>query len=168
MNPQFNRETLKENLRAAAIQYVFLGDELGARTRDRTCYVNGQVQYHLLARTELFKQGIERIRLGANSFAVALMCAEKDPLHCHRTILVSRELVEQGYRVQHILADGRLEDHAASIDRLVDQLRIPGEDMFTSKERVVEFAYSKQAGEIAYRDGQGGFAEDEQKLWSQK
>ena len=44
MNPQFNRESLKQALRTANIQYVFLGKELGARSEDRRCYRNGQVQ----------------------------------------------------------------------------------------------------------------------------
>src|SRR5690242_9735719 len=92
MNPQFNRETLKRSLREAGIKYVFLGKELGARSEDRGCYRNGQVQYDLLANTELFKQGIERVKEGAQKYRVVLMCAEKDPLDCHRTILVARKL----------------------------------------------------------------------------
>src|ERR1700733_525129 len=65
MNPQFNREPLKNVLRAANIKYVFLGKELGARSDDPSCYRNGQVQYDLLAQTEVFKQGIERVREGS-------------------------------------------------------------------------------------------------------
>src|SRR5258707_92198 len=88
MNPQFNREPLKATLRAEGIKYVFLGKELGARSDDQSCYRNGQLQYDLLAGTELFRQGIERMKEGARSFRIALMCAEKEPLDCHRTILV--------------------------------------------------------------------------------
>src|ERR1700704_3164996 len=80
MNPQFNRENLKQSLSANGIKYVFLGKELGARSEDHSCYRNGQVQYDLLARTDLFKQGIERILEGTQKYRVALMCAEKEPL----------------------------------------------------------------------------------------
>src|SRR5271169_5124351 len=61
MNPQFNREPLKEALRVAGIKYAFLGKELGARSEDQNCYRNGQVQYDLLAQTDLFKHGIKRV-----------------------------------------------------------------------------------------------------------
>jgi uncharacterized protein (DUF488 family) len=152
MNPQFNRESLKRALRGEGINYVFLGKELGARSEDQTCYRDGQVQYDLLAQTQLFRQGIERVKEGAQTFRIALMCAEKDPLECHRAILVGRELVEEGISVKHILADGRLEDHQHSIDRLVEQLRVPGPDMFRSYQEVVADAYARQGHQIGYRE----------------
>src|SRR5260370_29901262 len=102
MNPQFNRDSLKEALDAADIKYVFLGKELGARSEEKSCYRNGQVQYDLLSKTELFKKGIQRVKAGADSYPIALMCAEREPLECHRTILVSRRLCEDGLRVMHI------------------------------------------------------------------
>ena len=152
MNPQFNREPLKQSLKAAGIKYVFLGKELGARSEDRNCYRNGQVQYDLLAQTELFRQGIERVKDGARMYNVALMCAEKEPLDCHRTILVARELVKRGIDVRHILGDGRIEGHEQAIERLIEKLRIPGSDMFRSNEAAVDDAYSRQGKEIAYRE----------------
>jgi uncharacterized protein (DUF488 family) len=152
MNPQFNRENLKKALKTENIKYVFLGAELGARSDDRGCYRNGQVQYDLLAETDLFKQGIERVKEGARSFRVALMCAEKEPLECHRTILVARKLAEQGVKIRHILADGRIEDHEQTVERLVQRLRLPGSDMFRSRDTVVRDAYAQQASEIAYRE----------------
>jgi uncharacterized protein (DUF488 family) len=152
MNPQFNREPLKTALRANGIKYVFLGKELGARSDDQSCYRHGQVQYDLLARTELFRQGIERLKEGARSFRIALMCAEKEPLDCHRTILVARKLAEHGIKVKHILADGRIEDHEYAIERLVERLRVPGSDMFRSRQEVLADAYARQGDEIAYRE----------------
>jgi uncharacterized protein (DUF488 family) len=152
MNPQFNREPLKKALRAEDIKYVFLGKELGARSEYQDCYRNGQVQYDLLAETELFRQGIERVKEGGRSFRIALMCAEKEPLECHRAILVARKLVEQGIEVKHILADGRIEGHEHAIERLVELLRVPGIDMFRSYQQVVADAYARQGNEIAYRE----------------
>jgi uncharacterized protein (DUF488 family) len=152
MNPQFNREPLKKALRAEDLRYVFLGKELGARSEDQSCYRNGQVQYDLLAETELFRRGMERVKEGARSFRVALMCAEKEPLECHRAILVARQLAEQGIKVKHILADGRVEDHEHSIERLVELLRVPGIDMFRSHQEVVADAYARQRNAIAYRE----------------
>jgi len=43
VNPQFNREPLAEFLANHNIAYVFLGEELGARSRDPACYVDGKV-----------------------------------------------------------------------------------------------------------------------------
>jgi hypothetical protein len=61
MNPQFNKEELKQALLKAAISYVFLGKELGARTEDPSCYDGGRVQYDRLAQTEVFRKGRDRI-----------------------------------------------------------------------------------------------------------
>ena len=152
VNPQFNRETLKEALVKASIKYVFLGEELGARTDDRSCYCNGKVQYDLLAETELFKKGIDRVKNGAHEYRLALMCAEKEPLDCHRTILVSRVLSEDGITIQHILADGRIEEHSQALKRLIGMLRVPSSDMFRSEETVIKDAYAKQGQQIAYQE----------------
>jgi uncharacterized protein (DUF488 family) len=152
VNPQFNRETLKEALRNADIKYVFLGKELGARSEDKSCYRNGQVQYDLLAQTKLFEEGIKRVKDGARDYRIALMCAEKEPLDCHRTILVARKLCDEGLTVKHILYDGQIEEHAHAIGRLVGQLRLPGADMFREEEEVISDAYARQGSQIAYRE----------------
>lgn len=152
INPQFSQEPLKLALRNAGIKYVFLGKELGARSEDKTCYRNGQVQYDLLAQTDLFKRGIERVKEGARKYRIALMCAEKEPLDCHRTILVARRLYEDGLAVKHILGDGRVEDHAETIERLIARQRIAGVDMFRDSVAVVIDAYIRQGNAIAYRE----------------
>jgi uncharacterized protein (DUF488 family) len=152
MNPQFNREALKERLREAEIKYVFLGKELGARSEDRSCYCNGQVQYDLLARTTLFKSGIKRVIDGSRDFRIALMCAEKEPLDCHRTILVARELATSEIAIRHILYDGSVETHQDALGRLVSMLRIPNADMFREPTSVLEDAYNRRARDIAYRE----------------
>jgi len=149
-NPQFNRETLADALKGAGIRYVFLGKELGARSEDEGCYIDHKVQYSLLAKTPLFQSGIGRVIEGAATHRVALMCAEKDPLDCHRTILVSRELVKQGCTIVHILSGGSLEPHEAAMSRLVLRLRIGEADMFRSHDSAVEEAYEKQGHLIAY------------------
>ena len=149
-NPQFNREELRMTLMAEGIRYVFLGKELGARSDDECCYVDDKVRYPLLARTELFQAGILRVIEGAASYRIALMCAEKDPLDCHRTILVARELIDHGCCVTHVLADGSLESHPDAMRRLVSRMGLGGEDMFRSHAVSVEEAYEKQGDRIAY------------------
>jgi len=150
VNPQFNRDDFKKSLKEAGIRYVFLGKELGARSDDPSCYVGSKVSYDLLAQTELFQQGLERVMEGSKTYRVALMCAEKDPLHCHRTILVARELIKRGLEVAHILDNGKLEQHANSMERLMGELKVSCDDMFRSKEDGLTEAYAKQAEKIAY------------------
>jgi uncharacterized protein (DUF488 family) len=151
-NPQFNKETLAHSLKANGIKYVFLGRELGARSEDRSCYENGRVQYARLARTELFHRGLARVMRGAHNHCIALMCAEKEPLECHRTLLVARVLVEHGVAVNHILADGRLETHGDTIARLLAMLGLPREDLFRSRHELIAQALALQEERIAYVD----------------
>lgn len=151
MYPQFNRENLKASLRQVDITYVFLGRELGARSLDSACYVDGKVQYERLAKTELFRGGLERVREGAAKYRVVLMCAEKDPLDCHRTVLVSRHLEALGLPVRHILGDGTLERHADVLVRLREKFHLPENDLFRSPEEVIEDAYRMQGERIAYQ-----------------
>ena len=150
LNPQFNREPFKISLRESGLLYVFLGAELGARTDDASCYVNGKIQYEILARTASFQRGIERLRQGTEKNRIVIMCAEKEPLACHRTILISRHLREQNISVRHILDNGILEDHDASIERLLKLLGLAEPDMFRSREELVSLAYTLQGEKIAY------------------
>ena len=146
--PQFNREKLSVALNADGIAYVFLGKELGARSDDPACYANGRVQYRRLARTALFRSGIQRVLDGSQRMSIALMCAEKDPLDCHRTILVARELVDLDKDVHHILADGKLEEQQAAMKRL----GLLQEDLFRTPEELEDKAYAEQERKIAYVD----------------
>src|SRR5262245_5118572 len=150
-NPQFSRERFKKDLEAAGIVYVFLGDELGARTQDSSCYEDGRVQYQLLARTASFQHGLARVQHGMKTYRLALMCAEKEPLECHRTILVSRYLAGLGIPVLHIHADGTLESHDDALDRLARQLSVAESDMFRSRDDQLADAYRMQESRIAYR-----------------
>ena len=140
---QFNKERLAATLNQHGIAYVFLGQELGARSNDDSCYEDGQVRYARLAATPLFKQGIDRVVTGAGKFRVALMCAEKEPLDCHRTLLVSRALEQRGGSIAHILADGSVEPHAHAMTRLTRITR--QEDIDTAcRLREQKIAYKRQ------------------------
>ena len=149
-NPQFNRERLAAALRAAGMHYVFLGAELGARSKDPQCHEGQRVSYAKLARTELFRRGLERVLSGLQEHRIALMCAEREPLECHRTILISRELEGAGAPVMHILHDGALETHAQVMARLVDHLQLAAADLFGSHAQRLEAAYELQGRKMAY------------------
>jgi uncharacterized protein (DUF488 family) len=150
LHPQFNRENLQADLRAGGIRYAFLGRELGARTEDRSCYVGGKVQYDLLARTPLFQSGLDRIAHGRGKYRIALLCAERDPLTCHRTILVARHLVARGIPIWHISDSGELESHDDSLSRLLAELGSAEREMFRDREERVRDAYAHRGEHIAY------------------
>jgi uncharacterized protein (DUF488 family) len=153
-NPQFNREVLAGALKVAGIGYVYLGQELGARSDDPTCYRDGRAQYALMAQTPLFARGIERLLAGMETHRVAILCAEKEPLGCHRTILIARYLHEHGVGVRHILEDGSLEDHNALLLRLLALHGMQENNLFHTRDELVALAYEKQAEEIEYSASQ--------------
>ena len=150
--PHFNRDTLSETLEQCGIGFAFLGSELGGRPADRSCYdANGRVLYERLADTDDFDDGIRRVIHSAEDRRIALMCTEKEPLECHRTLLVGRALVERGVVVEHILADGSLENHDAAMDRLLDHFKLPKNgDMLRSRIDVIADALARQAKKVAY------------------
>lgn len=152
VNPQFNKDALARDLKAGGIRYVFLGRELGARPKERSLYDKGRIRYERLAQTDLFKQGIARVLQGATEHRIALMCAEKEPLECHRTLLVARALDELGVEVVHILGDGSLEPHQAAMERLLDVTGLPREDLFRSHQALISEALVRQENKIAYVD----------------
>lgn len=155
---EFGREALAAALKASGIEYMFLGRELGARRDEKDCYVNGQVVYERVAELRLFQEGLTRLARAAAKFNVAVMCAEKDPIDCHRTVLICRRLRKLGFSIQHILADGSLEEHESTEKRLVEQTHL-GATLFDFglpfAERV-ERAYEARGREIAHRQDREG------------
>ena len=148
----FSHEPLKAALTRAGISYAYLGKELGARSDNPACYIQGKVQYDRLAQEPQFAQALERVRQGMERYRIALMCSEKDPLDCHRAILVARKFFESGIPVNHIHADGTLESHQEMESRLLVVCKLPEVDMFMTREECVAKAYELQEARIAYQD----------------
>ena len=149
-NPQFNRETLQQGLAGQNISYIFLGAELGARSSDRSCSISGKVPFNCLWQTDRFKEGIKQVKTAMDSHRVALMCAEKDPLMCHRTMLICRYLRNEGILIKHVLADGSIETNAELEERLLRLLNIRQDDLFMDHEQLVNRAYDMQSDKITY------------------
>lgn len=159
-NPPFIRESLVLTLEESGIRYLFLGRELGARTADESCYLDGTVVYDRIAMTAPFRSGLEQVLRCMQSDCTVLMCAEGDPLRCHRAMLTARHLVAAHVEVRHILRDGRVETHEQSMARLLVELGMNESDLFRSPAERLEEAYRVQSGRIAYRkpDGKSGDA----------
>ncbi len=109
------------------------------------------MSYEKLSRTALFRQGIDRVKQGAADYRVALMCAEREPMDCHRTLLVSKALATDGVAVSHILPDGALEAHGDTMLRILDFLGMPRNDLLLHRDQLIEEAYAARARQIAYR-----------------
>jgi len=149
-HPQFSREPLAARLQERGIDYVFLGRELGARSPDPDVWQDGRVSFAQLARTPLFRQGLARVGEASRQRRVALLCAEREPLECHRTILVCRALRAPDLDIFHILASGELESHAETERRLLARHGARQADLFGDA-LPLESAYDRCAARIAYR-----------------
>ncbi|MBD2395717.1 DUF488 domain-containing protein [Cyanobacterium aponinum AL20118] len=159
-NQQYNQEKLKHELRRNNISYSFLGKELGARSDNPNCYEENKVVYDKIAQTEEFLEGLKRLKKGLKQYKIALMCAEKDPINCHRAILISRYLKKNKIDIWHILPNGQLESQTELEQRLIaffelnlsQQLNLFEQNInFTkSEEELIEEAYTLQGEKIAY------------------
>jgi uncharacterized protein (DUF488 family) len=152
--PQFNRDRLRDELRRDKIAYVFLGDQLGGRPKDKKLFRDGAADYEAMVRTANFEKGLERVIDGAKKFRIAMMCSEHDPLDCHRCLMVGRVLHECGVVVGHILSDGSIISHAKVEEQLIGG-RIES-DLFDSRDRRLAAAYRERASKVAYKEREVG------------
>lgn len=152
-NPHFNREALQRELEGAGVGYVYLGRELGGRSEDPACYREGRICYEAVAKTPRFRAGIGKLDDASAHHSVAMMCSEKEPLHCHRTLLVAQALALRGREIAHIHADGDLEHHAAAMDRLLAQFGLAAEDDLFAEPRDarVALAIREQTARVGHR-----------------
>ena len=156
-NPQFNREPLAASLAARGIAYVFLGSELGGRSADPACYDDGRISYERLGATSAFRTGLDRVAQGSASRRIVLMCAEKEPLECHRCLLVAPALEARGIPVAHVRPESTLEPHADAMSRLLAmhgmQDAVEGQRLFprSRAERITE-AIARQAARFGHRN----------------
>lgn len=154
MYPHFNRDTLESVLKDNKIGYLFLGDLIGGRSRNRSDYENGQVVYSRLASKDDYQATIKRVLDGSAKFQIALMCSEKEPLDCHRTLLVSQSLSDLDVEVAHIHADGKIESQSDVLNRLLRNYNLDAPDLFGAEADRLQEALLKQEKKIAYSDEQ--------------
>ena len=90
-------------------------------------------------------------------YVVCLMCAEKDPINCHRAILIGRNLDKNGFCVKHILAKGEVCKQSEIDKRLLEkyfpdrkQLSLFNENNLTDDE-ALDKAYQLKNEEIGFR-----------------
>jgi uncharacterized protein (DUF488 family) len=113
-SPHFNRILLENAVTRAGTKYAFMGDALGGRPDDPSCYDDDNyVLYDMIARTERFRHGIVSLQASIRKFRVAVMCSEEKPQDCHRRLLVGKVLCDEGVVLHHIRSDGRIDDEVS-------------------------------------------------------
>jgi uncharacterized protein (DUF488 family) len=118
--PQFNREPLMAQLASAKIIYQFFGDQFGGRPLDSRYYrPDGLVDYVARCKAPDFEEGMDRLLGFAKSQNLVLMCAEEDPLHCHRFLMICPALVQRGIEPVHLRRSGVIETQRDAEDRLL-------------------------------------------------
>ena len=135
--PEFSKTPLANELEQQGIRYVFMGDALGGRPDDETCYVNGKVDYEKVKVTEPYQRGIQRIHTAfSQQQSVVLMCSEGKPEECHRCKLIGTTLTTQDIPVVHIDENNEQVTQEQVIERLTGgQLSMFGEDTFQSRKK---------------------------------
>jgi uncharacterized protein (DUF488 family) len=156
--PWFSGKNLAATLAQHGMTYLAYGDALGGRPRDAALYCDGVADYEAMARSPEFQMGLDRLLADVARARVCLMCAEREPLDCHRCLLVARSLAERGLTIGHILHDGTVEPHAAT-EQLLLALTGASDDLFvTGQDERLAAAYRRRARAAAYRATAGAGA----------
>jgi uncharacterized protein (DUF488 family) len=149
--PWFSGKNLAATLAQYGMTYLPYCDALGGRPRDAALYCDGVADYEAMARQPDFQMGLDQLLADAALARVCLMCAEREPLDCHRCLLVARSLAERGLTIGHILHDGTVEPHTATEQRLL-ALTGTSDDLFvTGQGDRLAAAYRRRARAAAYR-----------------
>jgi uncharacterized protein (DUF488 family) len=153
--PWFSAKNLAPLLAQAGIGYSSYGAELGGRPNDPALYRDGIADFEAMARQPEFHAGLDRLVAEAARQRLCMMCSEREPLECHRCLLIARALAARGLNVGHILHDGGIEPHAVTEQRLL-ALDDEGDSLFiTGQQERLAAAYLRQARAVAYRGRSG-------------
>lgn len=155
----YNKERLNSLLSAKGITYSFMGKFFGARSNNAELYNDeGYLDFEKVSYSDLFIKGMESVNLGLKrGNNIVLMCTEKDPIDCHRAIMVARAFSLKGIDVKHILPNGTYQTQQELDERLLDkyfpnrtQLSIFNYDKVINDEENIKLAYREQNKEIGY------------------
>lgn len=152
----YNKEKINDYLKMQGINYCFMGNFFGARQEDRTLYsAEGHLDFEKVRQGHLFVSALDNVIKGIGSGnKITLMCTEKDPIECHRAIMVAKGFHDSGISVQHILSTGELQSHAELEERLLD-MYFPNRNqisLFENKDikEYIRLAYIEQNKKIGY------------------
>jgi uncharacterized protein (DUF488 family) len=149
--PWFAGKNLAARLEQQGMHYFAFGNALGGRPRDSALYRDGIADYEAMAKHGEFVAGLDRLLAVSTRHRLCLMCAEREPLDCHRCLLVARALTERGLAVGHILHDGSIEPHAITEERLLAGDKAGADLFLTGQSERLAAAYRRRARAVAYR-----------------
>lgn len=159
-SPQFNKDELKKFLNKYGVYYIHMGVEFGARREEKNLYTKeGYLDFEKTAESKQFLNGVERISKGIEkNFRIAFMCTEKDPIDCHRNILVAKQFYKRNYDIQNILENGYLESQEHLEKRLLDmyfpnRYQLDFMDLIKkskTEEELIDEAYKLRNKDIGY------------------
>ena len=154
--PHFDGIEMERRLRSAGIRYLFMGEELGGRPDDTKAYrSDGLVDYRARRKSRSFQTGLDRVLQELERADLALMCAEEDPLSCHRFLMICPEIVLAGVQPMHIRKGGILEAQRDAEDRLLEAQKlgaVTSDSLFSfDRDSALEDAYAAQSEKFAFR-----------------
>ena len=154
--PHTNRENIKQELSSAGLRYVFVGDSFGGRSKDPNMYTDGVIDYAKVVSSDAYlTTKYKTLKLLERGVGICLMCMEKDPIDCHRAIMIGRDLSKKGIIVYHIVEDGSTISQR-DLDERVIKRYFPVEStyfFFGGKEKTLDIAYKKRNMEIGFNIG---------------
>lgn len=123
--PGYNGPVFKKFLQANSIYYLSFAEEFGGRPKDPGLYSEGKLDFEKFVAAESFIKGCERLKEGLEKFNVCLMCAQKDPIICHRAIIIAHQfrLLYPNVKIMHITPEG-LESQENLDSRVLKKSRI--------------------------------------------
>ena len=154
--PHFSQPAFEKLLHDNDVAYVFLGEELGGRPDDADAYrPDGLVDYQARRKSYAFQSGLDRLMKEQEGRTVAMMCAEEDPLECHRFLMVCPELTKLGVFPSHIRKGSRIEKQEEAENRLLADTgfeAVAANTLFPgARTDALEDAYRLQSEKFAFR-----------------
>ncbi len=119
-HPQFNESALRAACENAGMIYHWAGRQLGGMRVPRAdsphvTLEKGRRGFADYMGTDAFKQGAMQLQQWAARGVCAILCAERDPMQCHRA-LIADYLSLQTVRVVHLIALCESQVHTLSPD----------------------------------------------------
>ena len=122
-NVQYNKEALSYNLKKEGFIYIYMGKEFGATRQSKESYTErGYADFEKAVKEDIFKEGVERLKKGCSmGYKIVLLGAMQEPIRCHRSIMVGRQLSKEGFDVKYIMDEGHIETQDDIEEALLDK-----------------------------------------------
>jgi len=160
-NVQYNKETIRNTLIKEGFVYIYMAKEFAAKRENKVSYnKEGYSDFEKVVKEDDFINGVKRLKNGCEKgYRIALLGAMQDPIRCHRSILLGRELENYGFTINHILDDYSIKDQRYIEERLLDkyfenrnQIAIYSLiGVSISNDEMINKAYQMANKEIGYR-----------------